>query len=351
MNYQTKLLLWIVGGTTVIFGGGALLNRAAAKGKKNGQVVDGVKKPLAGATVRWTRKLYTAAVHRAAAPAGTEPAYTWATWKTADLAPFRGDLNKASDAGKMAMHGPADSFLAAVGAANAWIDGASLPPKPTPDPKPAPGPIVEPPKPGPTVDDDDKPPDPGMIGWYTRGPFTITTYAVPDAPPGSNEWRWMVYRSLEVALHGGDWEKILELEPPIDQAGGESNSWFDARQDANAWVDAQLLGEAVSAPAKPEDVIAYPPFAKPAELLPEEDGLVEYPDCVAIFVGPRFWDRAGNIAGWLWDNGQKDPAVIRNAILDEFTSLCRTASTPATKAFRSELSRHLRALSELKQAQ
>lgn len=338
MNPAIKMLAWSVGGTLAIFGGATLLNRAeAARRRRQREKIP--PEPVAGATVRWTRGLYTAAVNRSAAPVGSEPAYTWGAWLTSDVLAAGNSLDAASEAGKKLIDGPADDYKAAVAAVNGWIDGMKGKP-PTPFPKP--------PKPTPEVDEP-KPPDPGQIGWYTRGPFTITTW-LEDAPADpNNPWAWAVFRSLQVALYNQDWARLFDEK--LEVAHGPADSWFGARTEANAWVDGQLQGEALTSPAKPDEVIPYPPsfhseIAKlPLELMPPQDGLVELAskagDCGAILVGPDFWDRAGTLANWLWDSGMHELRKIQDAILDEHTHKCRTADTPAARSFRTELAQHL----------
>jgi hypothetical protein len=338
LNPAWKMLAWSVGGTAVIFGGATLLNRAEAKRKRRFKPPP---EPTAGATVRWTRGLYTAAVHRSAAPAGEEPAFTWGAWLTSDVLAAGNSLDAASAAGKKLIDGPADDYKTAVTAVNGWIDSMKgKPPKEFPKP-PTPTPEVPPTEP--------TQPDPGQIGWYTRGPFTIVTWLEEAPADANNPWSWAVFRSLQVVLYNQDWARLFDEK--LDVARGPADTWFGARTEANAWVDGQLQGEAVTSPAKPDEVVPYPPsfhaeIAKlPKELMPPNDGLVELAskagDCGAILVGPDFWDRAGNVANWLWDNGLHELRKIQDAILDEFTHKCRTADTPAARSFRTELAQHL----------
>jgi hypothetical protein len=323
------------------------MNRAEAKRRKK----KAVKEPVPGATVRWTRGLYTGAVHRSAAPAGEEPGFTWGVWLTADVLAAGNSLDAASNAGKKLVDGPADDFVAAVGAANGWIDLQAGKPPPQ---------FPKPPVPTPTpTGGAEEPPAAGDIGWYQRGPFVIVTWSEPEA---ATPWRWAVYRALQVALYNQDWDRIL-ADDGLVAGRGEADSWFDARKAAESWVDGMLAGEAVRSPADRDEVVAYPPSfhneylgTLPEDLLPPVDGLVEVsvspgnPEiCDGILVGPEFWNRAGNVASWLWDNGQHDLRKISAAILDEFTTKCRAADTPAARSFRMELSSHLQELKAYKE--
>lgn len=90
--------------------------------------------------------------------------------------------------------------------------------------------------------------------------------------------------------------------------------------------------EQSAAPEPPVHPVPVPPPA-PEELvkrygigdtdrLPGLDELVASADCSTIVVGPLWWERAGQVAGFLLTGGITDALRLRDAVLEQLAPAC-----------------------------